>query len=109
MLLTGVITSHTVSEHTSYESSDIIVSFREYCIEFCDPAQALWKEHFPIALYTRSSVADVIKKNSNLLINVKVKSATAVCSARPDLPCPKQAESVERARQLLRLADLATR
>ncbi len=76
MLLTGVITSHTVSEHTSYESSDIIVSFREYCIEFCDPAQALWKEHFPIALYTRSSVSDVIKKNSNLLINVKVKSTT---------------------------------
>ena len=76
MLLTGVITSHTVSEHTSHESSDIIVSFREYCIEFCDPAQALWKEHFPIALYTRSSVSDVIKKNSNLLINVKVKSAT---------------------------------
>ena len=76
MLLTGVITSHTVSEHTSYESSDIIVSFRDYCIEFCDPAQALWKEHFPIALYTRSSVSDVIKKNSNLLINVKVKSTT---------------------------------
>jgi hypothetical protein len=76
MLLTGVITSHTVSEHTSYESSDIIVSFREYCIEFSDPAQALWKEHFPIALYTRSSVSDVIKRNSNLLINVKVKSAT---------------------------------
>lgn len=75
MLLTGVITSHTVSEHTSYEASDIIVSFREYCIEFCDPAQALWKEHFPIALYTNSSVSDVIKKNANLLINIKVKSS----------------------------------
>ncbi|MBL9041181.1 MAG: hypothetical protein JNM83_06245 [Myxococcales bacterium] len=75
MLLTGVITSHTVSEHTSYEASDIIVSFREYCIEFGDPAQALWKEHFPIALYTNSSVSDVIKKNANLLINIKVKSS----------------------------------
>ena len=75
MLLTAVVTSHTVSQHTSFEANDLIVSFREYAIEFCDPAQALWKEHFPIALYTQSSVADVIKKNSNLLINVKVKSS----------------------------------
>lgn len=82
MLLTAVVTSHTVAQHTSYQANDLIVSVREYSIEFCDPAQALWKEHFPIALYTASSVADVIKKNSNLLINIKVKSS--VLSLRQD-------------------------
>ena len=85
MLLTAVVTSHTVSQHTSFEANDLIVSFREYAIEFCDPAQALWKEHFPIALYTQSSVADVIKKNSNLLINVKVKSSVLSIPARSDI------------------------
>ena len=70
MVINAVITERTIIEHTSFNAEDIIVSIREYTIEFCDPAQALWRRHFPLALYTQKSLKQVINANTNPIITV---------------------------------------
>ena len=57
LTITAVITERTIVEHSSYNTDELLVSIREYCIQFADPAQALWRRHFPVALYT-----DTLKK-----------------------------------------------
>ncbi len=72
LTITAVITERTIVEHSSFNTDEILVSFREYCISFSDPAQALWRRHFPIALYTETTLKDVIQQHCNPLINVKI-------------------------------------
>jgi len=59
MVLNAVITEHTVAEFTTTKANDLVVSVREYHIRFSDPAQALWKQHFPLELHTHISVKAV--------------------------------------------------
>ncbi len=40
---------------------DPAVLFRRYRVTFVDPAQALWRQHFPVALYTEKAFKDVVE------------------------------------------------
>lgn len=72
LTITAVITERTIVEHSSYNTDELLVSIREYCIQFADPAQALWRRHFPVALYTDTTLKSVIQEHCNPLINVKI-------------------------------------
>ena len=58
----GIIVEKSVREETSTRVvDDPAVLFRRYRLTFVDPAQALWRQHFPCALYTKKSFKDVVE------------------------------------------------
>jgi hypothetical protein len=75
MQLTAVLTERAMSEHTSRTAPDVIVSYREYRARFADPAQAIWRQHFPLALYTRKSVKQVVEKHRPGLFSILFKGS----------------------------------
>ncbi|MFO0580127.1 MAG: hypothetical protein U1A78_39645 [Polyangia bacterium] len=75
MQLTAVLTERAMSEHTSRTAPDVIVSYREYRARFADPAQAIWRQHFPLALYTRKSVKQVVEQHRPGLFSILFKGS----------------------------------
>ncbi|MRG92578.1 hypothetical protein [Polyangium spumosum] len=58
----GIVLEKSVREETTQRVMDEpAVLFRRYRVTFVDPAQALWRQHFPCALYTQKSFKDVIE------------------------------------------------
>ncbi|QTA81211.1 Uncharacterized protein dnl_35420 [Desulfonema limicola] len=61
LVVKGVVTSKSFTEE-NYEDVPLNpVWFRRYSIHFKDPAQVLWKQHYPLALYVDAKMEDVIK------------------------------------------------
>lgn len=56
----GLVTEKAIFEET-YEISGTPILFRRYRIEFADAARVLWRQHHPIALYTDTTMKDVIE------------------------------------------------
>ncbi|MEM9492359.1 MAG: hypothetical protein AAGC55_24650, partial [Myxococcota bacterium] len=59
--LKGIVTSRTMSESVVRVRDERMVLFRRYTVEFTDPAQALWREHFPVELHTDKTVEQVLR------------------------------------------------
>jgi hypothetical protein len=58
----GVVLERSVREEAMVRvMADPAVLFRRYRVTFADPAQALWRQHFPCALYTQRSFKDVVE------------------------------------------------
>ncbi|MDC3979010.1 hypothetical protein [Polyangium jinanense] len=58
----GLVLEKSVREETTQRVMDEpAVLFRHYRVTFVDPAQALWRQHFPCALYTETTFKDVIE------------------------------------------------
>jgi hypothetical protein len=58
----GIVISRQLEEHVYGRVLDVpTVLTRRYRVTFCDPAAALWRQHFPCDLLTQKSFADAIK------------------------------------------------
>lgn len=98
LTITAVITERTIVEHSSYNTDELLVSIREYCIRFSDPAQALWRRHFPVAMYTNTTLKAVIEEHCNPLINVKISGPQiAVTQDQIFIACDADQSDRERA------------
>lgn len=76
LILSGLVTEKTLIERTARHAEGGPLSFRLYQIRFADPAQVLWRQHFPLALYTQTSLEDVITQNSNQYVSVQFLDPT---------------------------------
>ncbi|GEM_PF-2337266 len=72
--LKGIITDKTLSKEAieGYKSDE--VQARECVIEFCDPACAIWSQHFPVQIFTEKSMKDVIEEYISDSISIKYDS-----------------------------------
>ncbi|MGD8687508.1 MAG: hypothetical protein PVH15_12110 [Syntrophobacterales bacterium] len=61
LIVSGLVTWKSVREVTFEEVEGHPVLLRHYSIHFQDPAQVLWRQHFPTALYERQTMEDVLK------------------------------------------------
>lgn len=76
LTVNGLVTEKTLTERTARHAEGGPLSYRLYHVRFADPAQVLWRQHFPCALYTQLSLQDVIKQNSNNYVLVQFPDAT---------------------------------
>ncbi|ACY15554.1 hypothetical protein [Haliangium ochraceum] len=60
LAVSGLVTEKSVRETLFGDTPEASVLMRRYRVRFADPAQVLWRQHFPVALYTDSSMADVL-------------------------------------------------
>lgn len=67
-----------IHQRTTVEAG-VVVS-RRYLLRFVDPARALWRQHFPCALYTQKSFKDVIEahKGDKITLTYDWDAITAV-------------------------------
>lgn len=72
----GLVTEKLLIEQTVRHMEGAPLSHRLYHVRFADPAQVLWRQHFPLALYTETSLADVITANSNKYVTVQFPDTT---------------------------------
>ncbi len=64
LYIEGVITQKSVREYTVEIMKDTPIIWYDFEIHFKDAAQVLWRQHFPVKIYTESSMNDVITDNS---------------------------------------------
>lgn len=62
--VTGLVRTKSLVEATYERSKDLPVFLRCYRIEIADPAQVLWKQHFPCELYTEATMQSVIEAHA---------------------------------------------
>ncbi|GAB4556915.1 MAG: hypothetical protein Tsb0020_00570 [Haliangiales bacterium] len=68
--ITGLVEQKALTEEVYRDTSDLPVLARRYQIEFADPAQVLWRQHYPCVLYTDTSVADVLAAHKGSYIDI---------------------------------------
>ncbi len=56
----GLVTRRSLCETRLRAHTELPLVARRYRVEFCDPAQALWTQHFPCRLYTNATVEDLV-------------------------------------------------
>ncbi|NVB39236.1 hypothetical protein G6O69_15440 [Pseudenhygromyxa sp. WMMC2535] len=69
--LAGLVTRRSLEEIQLREHADLPLIARRYRVEFCDPARALWTQHFPCRLYTTASLEAVINDQLGDEISVR--------------------------------------
>lgn len=67
--LSGLVSERSLTEHT-IEKSPSQSRVRRYRVRFMDPAQLLWKQHFPCELYTGKTWRDIIEAHKGALIQL---------------------------------------
>jgi len=60
----GLVTGKSVKESTFEGVSTKPIMYYDYNIDIMDAPQVLWKQHFPIKLYTQKKMSEVIRDNS---------------------------------------------
>lgn len=69
----GIVTKKSLKEEIYQETKNNDVLYRHYQIWFADPAQVLWKQHFPCELYVKESMESVFKKQLTQQIKIDCK------------------------------------
>lgn len=72
----GLVTDKSVTERVARHVEGSPVLYRSYTVRFADPAQVLWRQHFPCALYTQTSFQSVIQQHLNPHIAVQFIDTT---------------------------------
>jgi len=67
--LSGLVTERSVIEHTITRTEGAN-QYRWYELHFVDPAQMVWMQHFPCALYTEVTWQDVLDEHCGELITM---------------------------------------
>ena len=70
--LTGLVTERWVEELSLRKSMEIPLLARRYHLRFCDPAAALWTQHFPTRLYTDATLESAIQEQLGSQITLTV-------------------------------------
>ena len=68
--LWALVTERALTEHVA-KLGNAPLSYRHYHIRFADAAQVLWRQHFPIELFTQKSLSQVINTYCNTHIKVE--------------------------------------
>lgn len=71
LVLSGIATERSVIELQTSLLPDRPILVRRYRLSLVDPARALWTQHFPCRLYTKDTLADVIRGQVGDKIAVK--------------------------------------
>lgn len=66
----GLVTESALTEHVAKLGNDLL-SYRRYILRFADPAQVLWRQHFPCELFTQKSLRQVIDAHRTTHIMVE--------------------------------------
>lgn len=61
LILTGLVTDREVEEWVASRVRGDLVSYRGYTLHFEDAAAVLWREHYPLMLYSDARLDDIIK------------------------------------------------
>ncbi len=69
--LSALVTGRRLEELQMRERESLPVLARRYTVEFADPAQVLWTQHFPSQLYTKASLKSAIQDHLGDKIKVK--------------------------------------
>ncbi len=66
----GIGTEKSVEESAVPHQDERSILYRTYRVRFADPAWVLWKQHFPVELYTQKSMQDVIDAHKGAKITM---------------------------------------
>lgn len=72
----GLVTEKSLVERVAHHLEGKQINFRQYHLRFADPAQVLWRQHFPLCLYTQTSLQAVVTANLNTYIQVQFIDTT---------------------------------
>ena len=61
LTLKGYVTAKSLVEETVVTGSEDLVLHRRYGVHLQDAARLLWRQHYPVALYTSKTVKDVLE------------------------------------------------
>lgn len=64
LCIEGLVTRKSVREYTVEIMKDTPVIWYDFEIDFKDAVQVLWGQHFPVCIYSESSMNDVISANT---------------------------------------------
>lgn len=67
--LSGLVTERSVAEY-AITRTEGAQQYRRYAVRFTDPAQLVWRQHFPCALYTEATWQDVLDEHCGELIEM---------------------------------------
>lgn len=72
LTLKGLVTTRSLSEQTLTEDlpSQALMVSRHYHLTFADPAQVLWKQHYPCDLFVDASLKTLITAHTSPKINL---------------------------------------
>ena len=71
--LTGLVTDKKILVERTIENVNVEgnpVLYRYYQIDFADPAQVLWRQHFPCDLFTKSCMKDILEAHKGRSITL---------------------------------------
>lgn len=80
----GLVTEKSLVERVARHLEGKQINYRLYHMRFADPAQVLWRQHFPLCLYTNTSLQAVITANLNAHIQVMFDDTT-VSTIQPQI------------------------
>lgn len=72
LVVKGMVTAKQVQEEIYTELSKPKVLYRHYHLKFADPAQVVWRQHYPCELYVKQTMEQVIKAQLTSHINLKM-------------------------------------
>lgn len=82
LTLKGLVTERAFSSMPYRKAKNAPGLVHRYAIEFVDPAQHLWQQHFPCELYTKKTLKDVIDAHKPDAVKISYKW-TALTKQRP--------------------------
>ncbi|RKH08458.1 hypothetical protein D7V97_19450 [Corallococcus sp. CA053C] len=60
LVVQGLVTQKRVAGSAHGNKDGVAVAFRQYTVEFADPARVLWKQHRPVELHTGKKVSELL-------------------------------------------------
>lgn len=78
----GIVRGRSVVELPLRKAKDLPIFLRRYRIEFADPAQVLWTQHFPCQLYTGATMKRIIEEHAGEEISLDL-DCKALDAAQP--------------------------
>jgi hypothetical protein len=70
LVLSGIVTARRFREVPGEGLNGNPILYREYELEFCDAARALWSHHRPSTVYAKTSLDAIVKENTPAKIDV---------------------------------------
>ncbi|CAM3110830.1 hypothetical protein G4177_15285 [Corallococcus sp. ZKHCc1 1396] len=61
LLVQGIVTSKRLRGVAHGQKDGVAVAFREYTVEFADPARVLWTQHRPVELHTGKKLSELLE------------------------------------------------
>lgn len=77
LTINGLVSKKSLREQAYRQVKGAPVLYRYYQINFCDPAQLLWQQHYPCELYVDDCMSTVIKAQLPTMFKLEIDFAPA--------------------------------